>query len=55
MIYHCDCRHKPQDELHGSGQRVHNRCNSKSTGRFTAIRCTVCGKEKEVGEGENNG
>jgi len=52
MIHHCDCRHLPQDELYGKGNRVHNRCKSKATGKFSAIRCTVCLNEKEVGEAE---
>ena len=39
----CTCSHKDQDELHGNGNRVHNR-GIKSNIHFW--RCTVCRKEK---------
>lgn len=38
MIAPCTCTHAYQDELHGAGNRVHNKT---AKGR----RCTVCGKE----------
>lgn len=35
----CTCKHRSQDELHGSGKKVHN------TGKTHMI-CTVCGSTK---------
>lgn len=39
VIVPCKCVHADQDQLHGSGQRVHNRGKKMQ-------RCTVCGLEK---------
>lgn len=57
MLLKCDCyqrvqdpKSSGQDKLYGKGVRVHNYpCKSKTTGRYTAARCTVCGTTKEVG------
>ena len=49
MILPCKCKNEGQDKLYGVGKRVHNRCKSKITTRFTAARCTVCLDIKEVG------
>lgn len=43
MIIRCTCQHEAQDELHGPGNRVANKC--KESGGSTPYRCTVCKKE----------
>ena len=53
MIVKCNCKHEGQDKLYGEGMRVYNKCRSKATGKWTAARCTICLKEKEVGEVRN--
>lgn len=43
-----DCDHPGQDKLHGKGRRVFNR--TKQTSKDSNVyRCTVCGKEKNIG------
>ena len=43
MILKCDCKHKDQDKLHGTGNRVHNLCKENKYAR-----CTVCGSTKLI-------
>jgi len=49
MILPCICQHKQQDELHGKGNRVHNKCKRRVPG-WTPWRCTVCGRVQEIRE-----
>ena len=44
-ILTCTCKHELQDKLHGHGQRVFN-----STSKQQTFRCTVCKKERILGE-----
>jgi len=41
QILTCTCQHDFQDKRYGKGKRVHNPCK-----KGNAIRCTVCGNEK---------
>lgn len=43
-VLQCKCKHKHQDELHGEGQRVFNKC--KPSGAQPVYRCTVCNAER---------
>ena len=45
MILPCSCKHKDQDDMHGKGMRLMNRCKPKTTNP-SHYRCTVCGKEQ---------
>ena len=45
MIMKCDCKNDPQDEVHGTGRRVHNKTEKGKSGP-PIYRCTVCGKER---------
>ena len=47
-ILRCNCVHAFQDERYGKGNRVMNLTQVKPEG--TVYRCTVCGKEKHVGQ-----
>lgn len=51
-IISCTCKHASQDMLHGEGKRVYVQTmqNDKKT-----YRCTVCLKEKTMGESETKG
>lgn len=44
-VLQCKCKHKHQDELHGEGNRVFNKC--KPQGTQQPYRCTVCGAERQ--------
>ena len=48
MINQCKCKHKAQDQLHGSQNRVHNNTTVKASDGKVVVRCTVCGEEKTV-------
>lgn len=48
-ILTCTCKHELQDKLHGHGQRVFN-----STSKQQTFRCTVCKKERVLGESISN-
>jgi hypothetical protein len=47
-IVKCTCKHAFQDERYGPGNRVMNPCRPAG-GKDTAVRCTVCLKEKSIG------
>lgn len=49
MIMKCNCKHKAQDELNGTGMRVHNFARGENGGKG-GMRCTVCGNVKSVPE-----
>lgn len=49
MILRCVCSHEQQDQLHGKGMRVFNKCAGK---RVDIYRCTVCNAEKNHHEAE---
>ena len=46
MKIKCTCKHEGQDKLNGKQIRVAN--PAKPSKVQTIVRCTVCGKEKEV-------
>lgn len=45
----CKCDHKAQDAIYGKGQRVTTPANKKQSERRFVVRCTVCGKEHDLG------
>jgi hypothetical protein len=47
MIKACECRSDYQDAKYGAGRRVMNLSKDKA-----AVRCTVCGKEYQIGSVE---
>jgi len=51
-IVKCNCTHKGQDELHGSGMRVFNLIPKGDKETQVKGRCTVCRAEKYVSLGE---
>lgn len=44
MISDCNCKSEFQDKLYGKNKRVFNKMKTNR------IRCTVCSKEKNIGE-----
>lgn len=51
MIVKCSCVHVSQDRLHGKGNRVANKCGSKTL--VNMCRCTVCGQQHSQNSGTN--
>lgn len=44
MILKCSCQSSVQNEMHGSGMRVHNEItDTRTTNNW---RCTVCSRER---------
>jgi predicted nucleic-acid-binding Zn-ribbon protein len=44
-VVKCSCESKQQDEIHGPGRRVANKCNADKRKSMKIYRCTSCGRE----------
>ena len=48
-IIKCNCKHEYQDRVYGKGKRLANKMTGGKTVKKNSWRCTVCGKEHDLG------